>query len=455
MPGALRRYCTAGLVITTAGLIAVAPVVPRVPGASEGTGVAAVHLTPRLTAGESLLNVPLNLLQALANIPANEIHALDTLSQSLFYSGPWFVGSPTNIWGEDPGDPGHFESVLQLLLPFPELSGAGHEGELFYPGLGQQLAMLAAVEIPVDPSCASLDCLPVMPTSPITGFTWIDQAVWSLLVATGLQKFPLIQNWFQVPFSDMTNGNTYYFDPNSPSMLNSGLAHDGFYWDGSRTLEQLGLDPADYPNIDPDAQLMPWAGSSYEMNFEEPFTNFFNSLMAPFDHNKFEMPDLVEFGRAIQAVLASMLVAFNPFVPGSLFCPGPCLLPDPSGNIMDPSAWSQPSYYLLAKAVGDLWPGNPVIDEWLAAYTAGTANVSTPEIIDYEAWLWRLGTVLLDLKNPLPDDPVIDTTPYLPTVDQIHDFLGSYWYNIADNIGVLGPFDVQGLWDALFDAAPA
>lgn len=80
--------------------------------------------------------------------------------------------------------------------------------------------------------------------------------------------------------------------------------------------------------------------------------------------------------------------------------------------------------------------------------------MSTPEIIEYEAWLWRLGAVLLDLKNPLPEDPVIDTTSYLPTVEQIHDFLGSYLFNIADNIGIIGPLDIQGLWDALFGVTP-
>jgi len=448
MVAALRSYSTAGLAITMAGLIAVAPAAPPVPAPA-----AAVHLAERLSAGESMLNVPLNLFQALVNIPANEIHALDTLSKSLFYSGPWFVGSPTNVWGEDPGDPGHFESVMQLLVPFPELSGAGHEGDLFYPGLGQQLAMLATVEIPMHPICQSLDCLPAMPVSPITGFTWIDQALWSLLIITGLQKFALIEHWFQVPFSDMMDGNAYYFDPNSPGMVNSGLAHDGFYWTGSRTLEELGLDPEDYPNIDPKAPLVPWAGSSYEMNFEQPFINFYNSLLQPFDPAKFELPDPVEFGRVLQAVIASMLVAFNPFIPGSPFCPGPCLLPDPAGDITDPDDWNTPSYYLLVKAVGDLWPGNPVIDQWLAHYDEGTANVSTPEIIDYEAWLWRLGTVLLDLKNPLPPDAVIDTTGFLPTVEQIHNFLGDYLYNIADNSGIIGPFDIQGLWDAVFDVA--
>ncbi|BBX14768.1 hypothetical protein MNVM_38490 [Mycobacterium novum] len=452
MVSALRSYFSAGLAITAVGLVAVTPMEPPVP-VPDATTIA--HPAPRLTADESLLNVPLNLFQDLVNVPANYIHALDTMAKSLFYSGPWFVGSPTNAWGEDPGDLGHFEFVAQLLVPFPELSGAGHEGDFFHPGLGQQLSMLANVEIPVDLSCAGLDCLPVMPTSPITGFTWIDQAIWSLLIATGVQKFPLIQNWFQIPFSAMMNGNAYYFDPNGPGMVNVGFAHDGFYWEGTRTLEELGLNPEDYPDIDPDAPLQPWAGSYYEMDFEQPFINFFDSLMQPFDVDKFQLPDLVEFGRALQAVIASFLVAFNPFIPGSPFCPGPCLLPEPGGDIFNPEDWNTPSYYLLAKLIGDLWPGNPVIDEWLAAYDGGTANVSTPEIIEHEAWLWRLGTVLLDLKNPLPDDPAIDTTDFLPTVDQVRDFLGDYLFNIADNIGIIGPFDIQGLWDAVFDVTAA
>lgn len=449
MVAALRAHFTAGLAVTTAGLIAVAPPAPSIPETSVA------HLAPSLVAEESLLNVPLNLFQALVNVPAWEIHGMDTLAKSLFYSGPWFVGSPTNVWGEDPGDMGHFEGILQMMFPFPELSGAGHEGDHFYPGLGQQLSMLANVQIPINLGCAGLDCLPAMPTSPISGFTWVDQTLWSLLIITGLQKFPLINNWFQVPFSDMMNGNTYYFDPNGPGMVNVGFAHDGYYWEGTRTLAELGLNPEDYPDIDPDAPLQPWAGSYYAMDFDTPFINFFDSLMQPFDFDKFKLPDLVDFGRALQSLFASFLVAFNPFIPGSPVCPGPCLLLEPGGDLWKPEDWNTPSYYLLAKLVGDLWPGNPVIDEWVAAYDNGTANVSTPEIIEHEAWLWRLGTVLLNIKNPLPDDPAVDTTGFLPSAEDIREFLGDYLYRIADNIGVIGPFDVQGLWDAVFDVPPA
>ncbi|MDQ2626775.1 MAG: hypothetical protein M3Y90_07195, partial [Actinomycetota bacterium] len=85
MVAALRSYFSAGLAITTAGLVAIAPVPPRVPAPDT----AVTHPAPHLTAGESLLNVPLNLFQDLVNVPANYIHALDTTAKSLFYSGPW------------------------------------------------------------------------------------------------------------------------------------------------------------------------------------------------------------------------------------------------------------------------------------------------------------------------------------------------------------------------------
>ncbi|WP_046321223.1 hypothetical protein [Mycobacterium sp. UM_Kg1] len=448
MVTALRSYFSAGLAITTAGLITVAP-----PAASIAKSEA-VHLETQLAAGESLWNVPLNLFQALVNAPAWEIHAMDTLAKSLFYSGPWFAGSPTNAWGEDPGDMGHFEGILQMMFPFPLISGAGHEGDHSYPGLGQQLSMLANVQIPIDLSCAGLDCLPAMPTSPITGFTAIDQTLWSLLIAFGLQPFPLINNWFQIPFSAMTNGNQFYFDPNGPGMVNIGYANDGYYWQGTRTLEELGLNPEDYPNIDPNAPLQPWAGSYYSMDFGQPFANFFNSLTQPFDPDQFILPDPIDFARAVQSMIASSLLAFNPFIPGSPVCPGPCLLLEPGGNIFDPEDWNTPSYFWLVKIMDDLWPGNPVIDEWMDAYAEGTANVSNEEMIETQAWLWRLNTVLLDIKNPLPPDPVIDTTAFLPTPEQLQAFFGDYWYNIFDNSGIIGPFDIQGLWDAIFNITP-
>jgi hypothetical protein len=437
-----RPHVTAGVAIAAAGIVVAQPIVQPQPE-SETAQSRIASPAFRLTDASSWMNAPLNLFQDIVNIPAAETHGMSVLAQSLFYSGPWWVGSPTNIWGEDPGDAGHFEGLMQMAIPFPELSGAGHEGDLFFPGLGQQLAMLAAVEIPANLGCASLDCLPVMPTSPITGVTAFDQAIWSILIATGLQKFPLINNWFQVPFSDMMNGNSYYFDPTAPGLQDSGFANDGFYWTGTRTPSELGLDPNDFPNGD-DTHLMPWAGQSYEMDFATPFTNFFNSLQQPFDPNGFEPFSLEDFGRALQALMASSIVAFNPFIPGSPLCPGTCLFPDGAGGEV-------PSYLPLVQGIENLWPGNPVIQEWLSAYDAGTANITPPEFIETEGWLWRLGQTWFDFANPMPDDPFIDTSGFLPTMDDFESWLGPYFYNIATNSGILAPFDIQGLWDAIFN----
>lgn len=459
----LRPYLTAGLALTTAGVVAVTPIAPRAADA------AAVSIATGLTAGESLLNVPLNLFQALFNIPFNQTYALDTIGQSLLYTGPLFVGSPSNIWGEEPGDPGHFEALANFYLPFPVISGAGHEGDWDFPGIGQQLAMLAAVEIPSDLTCASLLCMPAMPTSPITGITSIDTALWWMLIGTGLQKFPLIDNWFQVPFSEMTNGNAYFFDPTSPGMVNSGWANDGFLWQGNVTpAEVMAEHPemeTEHPDawaglqaMDPDTPLMPWAGDSFELNLAQPFVNFWDSLQQPFDANNFLLPDPVDFLRALQTIVAGSLIVFNPFVPGSPYCPGPCLLPGenpgPNGTMTDTEGI--PTFYAAIKAIGDLWPGNTSINEWLDSYHDGTANVSTAEYMDLLAELWRWGGVLFDFDNPLPTDPrmfplAIDTSGYLPSLEDINNAIGPYLFNIGYTSGIFGPFDADALWNALFD----
>lgn len=437
MATGLRRYLLAGLALNTAVAIAVAA-----PPTDPGTGPAVT-----LTSGESLLNVGLNLLQDIVNIPYNEVQALTTTAQSLLFTGPWFVGSPTNVWGEDPGDPGHFEAVIQLFVPFPELSGLGHEGDYSYPGLGQQLAMLAAVEIPAHPSCQSLDCLPMVPTSPITGFTWIDQAVWTLLIATFVQKIPVFENWFQVPLAELTTGDGYYFDPAAPGSFNSGPAYEypGFPWPG--TQQVTAADGTEH-------YLMPWAGTNFVWDPAAPFENYFNSLLQPFDPGEFQLPDLVEFARAVQAVAAGVFLDFNPFVTGSPLCPGPCTLPG-----------DEQTYHAVIAAIDALWPGNKLLETWLSVYEAGTANVSTPEIVDYLTWAWRNQTVVFDFDNELAAQfdngvktgLVLDTSAALPTLAQVNDWidtnLGEPWRVFFNNIGLLGPFDFENLTDLFFPAA--
>lgn len=497
MSVALRRYLAAGLAITTAGVVAVTPLVAL--SRPEGS-ISTASL--RLTGGESLLNVPLNLFQAIVNIPYNEVQAMEVMAQSLLATGPWFSGSPTNLWGEDPGDPGHFQAVIDMLIPFPELSGLGHEGDYTYPGLGQQFAMLAAAEAPADPSCQSFACLPMVPTSPITGLTWVDQLIWTGLIVTFVQKLPVLDNWFKVPFSAMTDGNGYTFDVViqnanggwgiNPGMINSGpvaTTPDGgtgytYLWPGTHAPTQADIDAAAEHGLTftPGTQLMPWAGETFQWDVAAPYQNFFNSLMAPIDPTEylkgFQLPDPIEFLRALQALVAGSFVDFNPFVYGSPLCPDTCALPD--GN---------QTYEGFIKVVSALWPGNKYLDQWTAMYEAqdnqlGYRSPEASTISDYLTWLWRNQTTMFDFANgktgpqgnefpavpPTPGSgeggdgtpgdipsapgqppavPVIDTSGVLPTLNEVNAWLtahvGAQMAGFLNNIGVLGPFDMNWL----------
>ena len=157
---------------------------------------------------ESIANIPYNLFQDILNVPYNEIQGLDTFADSEFMTGNWFVVSATNLWGVDPGDPSHFMSLVDLMLPFPALSGLGAPETDFDAGLGQQRGVAVAAELPVNGACDAASCIPQVPTPPITGITSIDSLIWDSQILSGQQEFPLIDNWFQVPIYDLLNGYT-------------------------------------------------------------------------------------------------------------------------------------------------------------------------------------------------------------------------------------------------------
>ncbi len=217
MQAAARPYAMAGTALAAASLLAVTPIAQRLPDVHSVT--AAVRLVDTFNP----LDVPVNLFYDILNIPYNEVQALDADAESLFFSGTWAVTSSTNIWGIDPGDPGHFQAGTDLLFPFPALSGMtgdinagnydffGNEYD-WNAGLGQQLTGLVAAEAPVNAFCAAEGCTPIAATSPITGGQPIDSLLWWEGILTGLQKFPLINNWFQVPLSQLFNG--YDFNQN-------------------------------------------------------------------------------------------------------------------------------------------------------------------------------------------------------------------------------------------------
>jgi hypothetical protein len=392
-----------------ASVIAVTPVAPPLPSPRPEIDVASAEV--RLAAASSLLNVPINLLIDIINIPYNEVQAIDYLSRSLIFSGPWFVVSATNIWGVDPGDPGHFMATVNLLVPFPALSGLGLD-QSDQTGLGQQLWHFVATQLPVNEFCDADGCPPGVPISPITGITTVDQTLWGLALTFGLYgfapgalvKFPLFNNWFSVPLSELLSG--YTFGPDEPGYANpSGPVFPGFGFAGT--------------TVGPNGEnLMPWANTTFKLDLTKPFQNYFNHLMADPATNPIRLPSLVEIGRTIQTLAAALVIAFDPLTPGSGLCTGGL------GNC----SWLPPAldYPGIVKFIGDLWPGNTVINEWLDARANGTANVPTEEQIENAQTLANQNGSFWDFGNPPVPSELIS----------------------GFNLGTMAPF-FHNLWTAL------
>jgi hypothetical protein len=298
-----------------------------------------------------------NLLIDLINIPHNEVRALDYTAKAFLFSGPWLVVGPTNVWGVDPGDPPKFMSVVNMLVPFPALSGIDLD-EFDQSGLSQQSWFFAATQLPTSVHCDDEGCMPTVPTVPITGIAIIDSTIWAFAILTGQVKFPLFDNLFKVPISDLTSGFT--FGPDWPGRVSpAGVIYPMFGFAGTT------VDPVTGEHV------VPWDGMTFTLDPSKPFNNYFEHLMADPATNPIMLPDLEQFGRALQSFAAAMVVAFWPFTPGSFLCPGDCSFV--------PAALDYPG---IVKSIGDLWPGNPVIDEWLNAYENGTANVPTAEQVE-------------------------------------------------------------------------
>lgn len=358
-----RPYVLAAAALAATGLVVVTPI------ASQAPKPRVVSMPTRLV-DESLANVPINLFDDIINIPANEIYATQFFTDNLFMAGPWFVVSPTNLWGVDPGDPTHFMSVVNFLFPFTALNGMDAPETDFTGGLGQQLWGFVASELPTSSSCDAAACAPFEPESPITGITSVDFFEWVGQVLSGQEKDPLFNNWFDAQY---VNGQ-YYFDPSADGSTDPSGAVTPF--DGWSSISGL-LGGQGIPGTGV-GDAMPWSGETYTFEPWVPFENFFNSLLATPSTSGLDgtgidpiYADPTEIMQTFQAYLAG-LAFFDPFTPGSPFCPGECTAVTTAGL----------DYPDLIKDINNLTPGgNPVINEWLADYAAGTANVPTAEQI--------------------------------------------------------------------------
>jgi hypothetical protein len=460
MQGTTRehQYGKAGAALAAVSVVALAPIAPITPLPSP---LSAVERAVRLTTdGESILNVPFNLFQDILNVPANEIEAVDQSAKSLFYATNFFVPSATNIFGTDPGDLLHYNSIMGFMFPFSrDLSGIGSpvlDPEAMANGtepLGQQISLLAAAELPTSPSSDADWSSPLAPATPITGLSEIDRNIWSFAAYTFQQKFPIIDNFFGVPLSKLTSGDFTFTDGNVPGGIARGsLAEPNEgpgYVDADGNVVQGGV-PSDNvfggigtkPLLDADGNqvlndagnpvnLMPWTGDTFKLDLLEPFQAFFKSLMQPVDLDfhyglpadlsngvagpldGFVIPSLNDVAQALYAAEASFIAAFDPFAAGSPFCSGSCIQ-DGFPMIVD-----------AVKAIGQMAGGNnTLINHWLDLVSTpspdvgnpnpnldmtdaqtGSANYATPHQILADIALLQGQQTMFDFGNPPPSDP--------------------------------------------------
>jgi hypothetical protein len=444
MQAVSRRYVLAAAAFAATGAVIAMPVTQRT------SQIPVRSMQTRLVDADSVLNIPVNLFDDIANTPFNEIQGIDVLSNSLFFSGDWWVPNATNLWGTDPGDIGHYMGIMDVLLPFaPQISGldqpeidptADADGTA---GLAQQIALLAAAELPVSSSCDAETCFPMTPPNVITGSTAFDRDIGFLQAIDGQattqsgEPFGLFSNWLQVPLSDLTSGYTFtpsddpgLLDP-SPDTGPGGAVLSGFGFDGTTGVDGTGT--GDY---------VPWAGDTFQLNLFGPFEDYYNSLLATpstsgVDGTGIEIPTLTEVTQAFQNLAASSVVAFDPYVMGSPACPAFCDLPageTQTALVQDILAWD---------------PSNTTIQDWLnstdstattteaeqsvALLQTGDYNLTYDNLLNYDATLAQINP---ELPNLLTNEGIITDPNYVAfgdgTTSTFDPVYGGYNPNLVD-----------------------
>ena len=145
--------------------------------------------------------------------------------------------------------------------------------------------------------------------------------------------------------------------------------------------------------------------------------------MADPSTNPIRLPGLVEFGRTLQTLAAALVIAFDPITPGSGLCTGG----------LHNCSWLPPAldYPGIVKSIGDLWPGNPVINEWLDARANGIANVPTEEQIETAQRLANQNGSFWGFGNPpVPSELINGSNP---------STLAPYFHQLWTNLGLDPP----------------
>jgi hypothetical protein len=440
--------------VLAAAAVAATSAVVLTPAAPKASHIPVRSMETRLV---DYTDIPINLFDDIANIPSNEVQAIDVFGNSLLFSGDWWVPSATNIWGTDPGDLGHYMGLLGIALPFaPQISGidqpeidptADANGTA---GLAQQIALLAAAELPTSSSCDAQTCAPMTPSEVITGNTGYDRVIGFFEALAGNaqnstgQPFDLFSNWLQVPLSDLTNGFTFtpandpgLIDPSPDLGPNAPGVTGSLGFEGTTGVDGTGT--GDY---------MPWAGDTFQLNLFGPFEDFYNSLFtAPtggIDGSGVEIPTGTEVLDAFQNVTAGSIVAFDPFVAGSPACPGVCDMPAGASELnllQDVAAWD-PTNTSLSAYVSEFAANmennatQPEINDAVALLQTGTYNFTPTELAQVDT---ALGNINPELPALFTNDGIITDPNYLAYATDPSD--PSLVNSSGELVGLYGGYD--------------
>ncbi|WNG86465.1 hypothetical protein C6A87_021880 [Mycobacterium sp. ITM-2016-00317] len=332
-----RSFVSVGIALLGAGAIAVAPVAAppaqvRAAGIdvtltaaatvescaptatalcepADGAHSPAQTAEVRAEAAPSIFNIPANLFIALANVPYNFFNALGQgdvnlgdrsdsgfafvnsrdgvdlnqtevvgLTADLEYGGSWWVYHPFNVLGTDAADIARYQSLVNVLLPFPALS----------VGLGNILATVAASQLPMDVGCTGLNTggcdRPGQLLSKMFNLGHIVE-----LFSPGGYTFPEVEN----PITCTTDGLCDIKDP--------------------------------------DGETESWSKQNSRLDIGAPFQNFFESLTETPDFSRIKLPSLTMIVNTITGFIRGLNTAFNPFVLGTQCGLCSALIPVPPG----------------------------------------------------------------------------------------------------------------------------
>ncbi len=329
-----RSYALAAAAIAAVSTVVAMPIIARQapPSTSNADAARTVSTDVQLVdSGESLLNIPLNLLDDIVNIPYNETigGGLGTVADSFLFTGTWWVPSSTNLWGIDPGDPTHV-ALIDNFLPFEAFTqGFTNAQGVYEPGLNYELTGLLAAELPVSSSCDASTCFPMTPPEVITGSTQFDRDIGFFEALTGKatdgdgQPFSLFSDFYKVGIGQLLHG--YTFDATDPSgpVNPERPASDSWVTASPATRSRCGTGPGD---------AEPWNGLDFHLNLLAPVQTLIDSWEQPvtggIGGTGIEIPTIEGVAHTFENLFAGFIIDFDPFTEGSPACPALCDIPD-------------------------------------------------------------------------------------------------------------------------------